>query len=201
MTAPRTEHGHAAARAAAPWRWAVRWRRGAAEALGAVRRRVGALLCLAGAALLVHAGSTYARGALARGDARAASERAEAQRAVRDARLLGFDDTPTLVRRGAPNGSPGMPLWASMRSSSKAWVTTSSTPVLVICRAQRPRQARQCRHLRAPDRHFSWLGDLRIGDTVYTETASQHTRWIVTKRRVVGAGRPALFSAISRCSR
>ena len=45
------------------------------------------------------------------------------------------------------------------------------------------------------DRHFSSLGDLRIGDTVYTETASQRARWIVTKRRVVGAGRPALFSS------
>ncbi len=45
------------------------------------------------------------------------------------------------------------------------------------------------------DRHFSTLGDLHIGDTVYTETAWGRSTWIVTKRRVVGAGKPALFSS------
>jgi sortase A len=45
------------------------------------------------------------------------------------------------------------------------------------------------------DRHFSTLGELQIGDTVYTETGSDRSTWIVTKRRVVGAGKPALFSS------
>ena len=161
-----------------------------------MRRRVGALLCLAGAALLIHAGSTYARGAIARSDARAAWERAEARRAVRDARLIDFGDTPRIVRQGAPiarlvipsidldevvvegvgndelNAGPGhLPGSALPGESGNAVISAHR------------------------DRHFSSLGDLRIGDTVHTETASQHTRWIVTKRRVVGAGRPALFTS------
>jgi sortase A len=45
------------------------------------------------------------------------------------------------------------------------------------------------------DRHFSPLGDLAIGDEVVTESTAGRVRWIVTKRRVVKAGAPALFSS------
>ena len=161
-----------------------------------MRRRVGALLCLAGAALLIHAGSTNARGALARSDARAAWERAEARRAVRDARLIDFGETPGIVRQGAPIARLVIPsigldevvvegVGNDELNAGPGHLPGSALP-------GEPGNAVISAHR---DRHFSALGDLRIGDIVHTETASQHARWIVTKRRVVGAGRPALFSS------
>lgn len=161
-----------------------------------MRRRVGALLCIAGAALLIHAGSTYARGALARSDARAAWDRAEARRAVRDARLIDFGETASIIRQGAPMARLVIPslgldeivvegVGNDELNAGPGHLPGSALP-------GNPGNAVISAHR---DRHFSSLGDLRIGDTVYTETAAQRTRWIVTKRRVVGAGRPALFSA------
>ena len=43
------------------------------------------------------------------------------------------------------------------------------------------------------DRHFSRLGEIRLGDTVVTESGAVVERWIVTSRRVVRAGAPAIF--------
>jgi sortase A len=161
-----------------------------------VRRRVGALLYLVGGALLLYTGSTYARGTLARSDARAAWERAEAQRAVREARLIDADAGSALVRQGTPvarliipsigldeivvegvgddelNAGPGHLPGSAMPGDAGNAVISAHR-----------------------DRHFSTLGDVQIGDTVYTETGSRRARWIVTKRRVVDAGRPALFSS------
>lgn len=161
-----------------------------------MRRRVGALLCIAGGALLLHAGSTYARGALARSEARAAWERAEARRAVRDARLIEVGGNAEIVRLGAPvarliipsigldeivvegvgddelNAGPGHLPGSAMPGG----------PGNAVISAHR-------------DRHFAPLGDLQVGDTVYTETGAQRATWIVSKRRVVGAGKPALFSS------
>ena len=161
-----------------------------------MRRRIGALLCIGGAALLVHAGSTYARGALARSGARAAWERAEAQRAVRDARLIDDGEQSTVVRAGSPIARLIIPTLGldevvvegvgdDELNAGPGHLPGSALPGdrgNAVVSAHR-------------DRHFSSLGDLRIGDTVYTETESQRTRWVVTKRRVVGAGRPALFSS------
>ena len=161
-----------------------------------MRRRVGALLCLAGAALLVHAGSTYARGALARSDARAAWERAEAKRAVRDASLIDLGERSALVRQGAPVARLLIPALGLDEvvvegvGDDELNAGPGHLPGSAL-----PGDAGNAVISAHRDRHFSSLGDLRIGDTVYTETAAQHARWIVTKRRVVGAGRPALFSS------
>jgi LPXTG-site transpeptidase (sortase) family protein len=43
------------------------------------------------------------------------------------------------------------------------------------------------------DRHFSRLGEVRLGDTVVTESGAVVERWIVTSRRVVRAEAPAIF--------
>jgi LPXTG-site transpeptidase (sortase) family protein len=161
-----------------------------------MRRRVGALLCLLGGALLLHTGSTYARGALARSEARAAWERLEAQHAVRDARLIDFGDGGALVRQGAPIARLVIPsidldeivvegVGDAELNAGPGHLPGSAMPGAAgnaVISAHR-------------DRHFSTLGDLRIGDTVYTETTSRRARWIVTKRRVVLAGKPALFSS------
>lgn len=43
------------------------------------------------------------------------------------------------------------------------------------------------------DRHFSRLGDVRLGDTVITESGTHRDRWIVISKRVLDADAPALF--------
>ncbi|HJU69734.1 MAG TPA: class D sortase [Gemmatimonadaceae bacterium] len=161
-----------------------------------MRRRVGALLYVLGGALLLHTGSTYARGALARSDARAAWERAEAQRAVRQSRLIDFGEGHTPVATGAPVARLIIPsigldeivvegVGNAELNAGPGHLPGSAFPGdrgNAVISAHR-------------DRHFSSLGELHVGDTVHTETASGRSSWIVTKRRVVGAGRPALYSS------
>jgi len=43
------------------------------------------------------------------------------------------------------------------------------------------------------DRHFSRLGELRVGDTLFTDSGAHTERWVVTSRRVVDAEAPAIF--------
>ena len=160
-----------------------------------MRRRVGALLYVVGGALILHAGSTYARGALSRSEARAAWERAEARRAVHDAQLIDIGDASAPARKGAPVARLTIPslgldeivvegVGDDELNAGPGHLPGSATP-------GEPGNAVISAHR---DRHFSTLGDLRVGDPVYTETSSGRVGWIVTNRRVVGAGRPALFS-------
>jgi LPXTG-site transpeptidase (sortase) family protein len=161
-----------------------------------MRRRVGALLYVVGGALLLHAGSTYARGALARSEARAAWERAEARRTVRDARLIDFGDGEALVTRGAPIARLVVPsigldeIVVEGVGDNELNAGPGHLP-----RSAMPGDAGNAVISAHRDRHFSTLGGVQIGDTVYTETMSGSTTWIVAKRRVVRAGKPALFSS------
>lgn len=43
------------------------------------------------------------------------------------------------------------------------------------------------------DRHFSRLGELRVGDTLTTEAGSRSVSWVVITKRVIDADAPALF--------
>ncbi len=160
-----------------------------------MRRRVGALLYLIGGALLLHTGSTYARGALARGDARAAWERAEAQRAVRQSRLIDLGATGDRIARGAPVARLVIPSIGldEIVVEGVGDAELNAGPGHLPGSAM-PGDAGNAVISAHRDRHFSTLGDLHVGDTVFTETAAGRASWIVTKRRVVGAGKPALFS-------
>lgn len=161
-----------------------------------MRRRVGALLYVVGGALLLHTGTTYARGALARSDARAAWERAEAQRAVRESRLIDFGESEGPVVRGAPVARLMIPsigldeIVVEGVGDAELNAGPGHLPGSVM-----PGDVGNAVISAHRDRHFSTLGDLAIGDTVYTETASGRSSWIVSKRGVVGAGKPALFSS------
>ena len=161
-----------------------------------MRRRVGALLYLVGGALLLLTGSTYARGALARSEARAAWERAEAQRAVRDARLVDLGYEKSLVRRGKPVARLIIPsigldeIVVEGVGDNELNAGPGHLPGSAL-----PGDAGNAVISAHRDRHFSTLGNLRLGDTVVTEVPSGRVAWIVTKRRVVRAGRPALFSS------
>ena len=160
-----------------------------------MRRRAGVLLYLVGGALLLHAGSTYARGALARSEARSAWERADAQRAVRDARTIDFDGGDALVRQGSPIARLIIPaigldeVVVEGVGDDELNAGPGHLPGSAV-----PGEAGNAVISAHRDRHFSSLGDLRVGDTVHTETMARRTSWIVTTRRVVRAGRPALFS-------
>lgn len=161
-----------------------------------MRRRIGALLGIAGAALLLHVGATYARGALARSEARAAWERAEAKRAVRESRMINVGDAFAEVQRGAPVARLIMPsigldevvvegVGDDELNAGPGHLPGSPLPGEsgnAIISAHR-------------DRHFAALGELDVGDTVHTQTLSARTTWVVTKRRVVRAGAPALFAS------
>ncbi|HMC56733.1 MAG TPA: class D sortase, partial [Gemmatimonadaceae bacterium] len=43
------------------------------------------------------------------------------------------------------------------------------------------------------DRHFAHLGEIRVGDTLSTESGTHHDRWVVISKRVIDADAPALF--------
>ena len=161
-----------------------------------MRRRVGALLYVIGGALLLYTGTTYARGALARSDARAAWERAEAQRAVRESRLIDFGETAGSVALGAPVARLVIPSIGldEIVVEGVGDAELNAGPGHLPGSAM-PGDAGNAVISAHRDRHFATLGGLQIGDTVYAETASGRSTWIVTKRRVVGAGRPALFSS------
>jgi sortase A len=161
-----------------------------------MRRRIGALLCLAGAALLLHAGATYARGALARSEARAAWERAEAKRAVRASRMIELGDASSVVQRGAPIARLIMPsigldeIVVEGVGDDELNAGPGHLPGSAL-----PGESGNAVISAHRDRHFSTLGELAVGDTVYTHTPSSRTAWVVTKRRIVRAGAPALFAS------
>ena len=43
------------------------------------------------------------------------------------------------------------------------------------------------------DRHFARLGEIRVGDTLATESGTHRDRWVVISKRVIDADAPALF--------
>ena len=43
------------------------------------------------------------------------------------------------------------------------------------------------------DRHFSKLGEIRVGDTLFTESSDHRATWVVTEKRVIDARAPALY--------
>ena len=43
------------------------------------------------------------------------------------------------------------------------------------------------------DRHFARLGEIRVGDSIVTESGTQRDHWVVISKRVIAADAPALF--------
>ena len=43
------------------------------------------------------------------------------------------------------------------------------------------------------DRHFARLGEIRVGDTLVTESGARRDKWVVLSKRVLAADAPALF--------
>lgn len=162
------------------------------------RRRVGSVLAITGALLLAYVAVVYGRGALARDAARSRWSElqvsADARRAY--ATASGGTAAATDTPRGAPVARLRIPAIAldevvvegvDVRSlnAGPGHLPGSALPGAVgnaVLSAHR-------------DRHFAKLGQLSIGDTVVTETLGDvaPARWIVSARRVVRAGAPALY--------
>lgn len=157
-------------------------------------RRAGALLVTAGAALLVVAGSSYARAALARDAARVQWEEDQARRAADAARRAGDGGAPWPTARGAPVARLVIPRLGldEIVVAGVGDVELRAGPghlpgsALPGARGNAIVSAHR-------DRHFRPLARLASGDTIVTESEAGRVEWVVTGLRVVGAGEPALF--------
>jgi sortase A len=151
---------------------------------------------VAGGALLLHAGSTYARGAIARSEARAAWERLEARRAVQNSRRIDLSNTEGRVALGTPVARLRIPSIALDEVVVEGVGDTelNAGPGHLPGSAM-PGEAGNAVISAHRDRHFATLGQVHPGDTVVTETALGRDFWVITSRRVVRAGAPALYSS------
>ena len=158
------------------------------------RRRIGFALVIAGGVMTTFAGSRYVSGAAAQDRARREWEALTARAAFDEVVKSVAPSANVAIRHGSPvarlqvprigldeivlegidddalNGGPGhypgSPLPGGAGNS--------------IISAHR-------------DRHFRNLGRVGVGDTIVTESGTATTRWVVTKRQVVGKDRPVLF--------
>ena len=163
-----------------------------------MRRQVGTLLIVFGAALLALVGATYARGALARERLRAEWDAREAQLSVVDGRRLLEVSTGGRPAPGAPVGRLLIPrlgldevivegVDGDALNAGPGHLPGSALPGA-------PGNAVVSAHR---DRHFHALSDIAPGDTVTTVTERGTVVWVVTSRRVVSSSAPALFETAS----
>ena len=162
-----------------------------------LRRSAGALLCLAGGALIAYAGYHYAAGWYRADQARAAWDERDARAQVAIARARAEAALPGTIEGvlpGAPVARLVIPrigldeivlegVGGEELNASPGHLPGSAFPGLVgnaVISAHR-------------DRHFSRLGELQIGDTITTESGHSADVWVVVSRHIVGAGTPALF--------
>ena len=150
------------------------------------RRRAGIALAAAGLLLVGSAGAAYARGAIAREQARTAWEiaRAEAARAGID-RLI--DTRPaTPPRKGDPVARLLIPairldeIVVEGIDDVQLNVGPGHLPQSVVPGARGNAVISAHR-----DRHFSRLDEVAVGDTITTETIDGSMQWVVVERRVV----------------
>ncbi|MDQ6828375.1 MAG: class D sortase [Gemmatimonadota bacterium] len=160
-----------------------------------MRRRIGAALYVSGAVLLLAAGSAYARGAFARDRARALWAEVDAHRAVTAARASIDGGSLAIATRGAPVGRLVIPRIALDEvvvegvGDDELSAGPGHLPGSVL-----PGETGNAVVSAHRDRHFHGIDALAAGDTIITETSHDRVTWLVSSRRVVGRGEPALFS-------
>lgn len=160
-----------------------------------MRRRLGTLLTIFGATLLVLVGATYARGILARERLRAAWEAQEARFALVDA-----ERSVETVRDGPPGlGAPVGRLIIPRIALDEIIVEGVHDDALNAGPGHLPGSSLPGANGNAVlsahrDRHFHELGELAPGDTITTVTMRGRTVWVVASRRVVHHSTPALFT-------
>lgn len=157
------------------------------------RVAAGIALLVAGSALVAWAGNSYVRGWVAQEGARTEWDQRVARAAVAQSRALaarlphatpaegapvarlvidriGLDDIVLEgVTEAALNGGPGHLPGSSLPGSEGNAVISAHR-----------------------DRHFRRLGELKIGDTIRTQTIDNSAIWTIVGRRVVGREAPAI---------
>ena len=154
------------------------------------------MVLAAGLLLLAFTGTSYARGAFARAQARAAWAAIEARQARLDgiARVDRVQATDLAI--GAPVGRIVVPsigldeVIVEGVDDETLNAGPGHLPGSVL-----PGETGNSVISAHRDRHFRPLGRIAVGDTVQVETLRGRTSWIVVSRRVVRAGAPALFDA------
>lgn len=160
-----------------------------------MRRALGLLLSLAGAAILLVVGVAYGRGALARDRARAAWSVLEARDAVLAANRRA---TALPVREEIAVSAPVGRLIIPAIELDEVVVEGVGDAQLNAGPGHLPGSAFPGEAGNAVisahrDRHFHGLDRLALGDTVVTETTAGRTTWVVVGRRIVERGEPALY--------
>jgi LPXTG-site transpeptidase (sortase) family protein len=164
-----------------------------------VKRLAGVGLCIAGAALVGHAGLQYARGAYRADLVRQQWEEQQARSAVNAARdrvanSVAFASRSVAV--GAPVARLSIPrirldeivvegVGDDELNAGPGHLPGSALPGM-------PGNAVISAHR---DRHFSHLDALQLGDTIRTETGQSSGIWVIVARRIVDRNSPALFQS------
>lgn len=163
-----------------------------------IRSVLGYAFVCVGGATLAFSGSRYAAGAWHQQQARLAWNEARARAVVALARRTATMDaqTATLIATGAPVAHLVIP----RLSLDEIVLEGVDDNTLNAGPGHLPGSALPGERGNAVvsahrDRHFAKLGDVRVGDTLFTESAALRTTWVVTARRVIDAGAPALFRA------
>jgi sortase A len=161
----------------------------------AARRLVGVSLAVAGAGLLLFAGSGYATGALDRDQARRDWAAIEAKAAVAHDRMAALRAADPSSRSA---GVPVARLMISRLGLDEVVVEGVDEKALNagpghVPGSELPGGAGNSIISAHRDRHFRRLAGLRIGDTIVTETGQKRVKWAVSQIRIVDKDSPALF--------
>lgn len=159
-----------------------------------LRGLVGYAFLCTGGACVAFAGSQYAMGQLRQEEARRAWDAHRAQAVVALARRTTNVKTADAIAPGVPVARISIPRLSldeivvegvdeNSLNAGPGHVPGSAFP------GERGNSVISAHR----DRHFARLGDLRVGDTVVTESGARSDKWVVVSKRVIGAHDPALF--------
>jgi sortase A len=160
------------------------------------RRLLGYALCCAGGLAVAFAGGRYAVGEWKRQEARRAWDESEARAIVALARGTSAVDAP-LALPVVP-GAPVARLLIPRIGLDEVVLEGVDDNALNAGPGHLPGSAFPGERGNAVisahrDRHFTRLGEIRVGDTLMTEAGARRATWIVISRRVIDADAPALF--------
>jgi sortase A len=160
-----------------------------------LRDVVGYAFLIVGTASVATAGGSYAAGEWRRAEARRTWEESQARAIVARAHALPTDaGVSDPISRGAPVAHlliPRLGLDEIVLEGVDDYSLNAGPGHLPG--SALPGQTGNAVISAHRDRHFARLGEIRLGDTVITELGSHKAQWVVTARRVVGAGAPAIF--------
>ena len=159
-------------------------------------RAAGNFLIVGGTCLLLGAGASIARGAIARDAARSRWQELEASRVVADARAT---VGATIARTAAP-GVPIARLIIARVGLDEVVVEGVGDAELRagpghMTGTALPGDSGNAVISAHRDRHFHSLGRVSVGDTIVTETARGQAAWSVVRIRIVSAAAPALHTS------